>query len=150
MLDIGLSYKLIKPKLCNNNVARIDLIRDYLISLHVLLKLEKEGKAVLICLDKSYFNTTHSDTHLWYLYNGNPILNQSTSRCQRLIFIRSITKYGPLYNFGVIKGRPIYEIKWKDDTQHVNSPGIKNINKSAAPLPLTSEIIWLSDSRTGD
>ena len=48
MLDIGLYYKPSKPKMRNNNVARLDEIRDYLISLHALLKIEKEGKAVLI------------------------------------------------------------------------------------------------------
>ena len=62
MLDIGLSYKPSKPKICNNKIARLDQIRDYLISLHALLKLEIEGKAVLIYLDESYCNTTHSDT----------------------------------------------------------------------------------------
>ena len=46
-----------------NNVARIYQIRDYWISLHALPKLEKEGKAVSIYLDKSYCNTTHYNTH---------------------------------------------------------------------------------------
>ena len=50
MLDISLSFKPSKPKLRNNNVARIDQIRDCLISLHALLNLDKEGKAVLIYL----------------------------------------------------------------------------------------------------
>ena len=50
IFDIVLSYNSSKPKMCNNNVARLDQIRDYLISLHALLKLEKEGKAILIYL----------------------------------------------------------------------------------------------------
>ena len=41
MLDIGLPYKSIKPKVRNNNVARLDQIRDYLIYLHALINLEK-------------------------------------------------------------------------------------------------------------
>ena len=73
MHDIRLSYKPSKPKMRNNNVARHDQIRDYLISLHVLLKNEKEGKAVLICLDESYCNTNHYYAHLWHLYTGNPL-----------------------------------------------------------------------------
>ena len=39
MLDIGVPYKPRKPKICNNNVARIDQIREYFISLHDLLNL---------------------------------------------------------------------------------------------------------------
>ena len=41
MLDIGISYKPSKPKVRKNNVARLDQIRDYSVSLHALLKLEK-------------------------------------------------------------------------------------------------------------
>ena len=67
-----------------------------------------------------------------------------------MIFIHAITKDGPLCDFYMIKGRPIYEIKWKGDTPHVNSPCIKNINEATAPLPLTSELIWIYDSCTGD
>ena len=48
MLGIGLSYNPSKPIMRNNNVACIDQIRNYLISLHGLLKLEKEGKVILI------------------------------------------------------------------------------------------------------
>ena len=59
-------------------------------------------------------------------------------------------KYGPPWNFDVIKGRPIEKIKWKGDTPHVDSPYIKTINKAAAPLPLTSNLIWLSYLHTGD
>ena len=146
MLEIGLSYKPSKPKMRNNNVVCLDQIRDYLISMHALLNLEKEGNAVLIFLDDSYCNTTHSDTHSWHLFTGNPIQNKSTSRGRSLIFIHDITKDGPLCDFDVIKGRPIDEIKWKFDTPHVDSLDIKNINEAAAPLPLTSELIWLSDS----
>ena len=134
----------------NNNVARLDQIRDYLISLHAMLKLEKEGKAVLIYLDESYFNTTYSDTHLWDLSTGKPIRNKPTSRGRCFIFIRPIKRDGPLCDFDLIKGRPIGEIKWKGDTPHVNSPDIKNINEAAAPLPLTSKLIWIYYSYTGD
>ena len=41
MLDIGLSYKTIKPKIRNNNVARLDQIRYYLISMYALLNIDK-------------------------------------------------------------------------------------------------------------
>ena len=41
MLDIGLSYNPSKQNMRNNNVARIDQIRDYLISLHAMSKLDK-------------------------------------------------------------------------------------------------------------
>ena len=82
----------------------------------------------------------------WHLSTGKTIQNKLTSRGRRLIFIHDITKDGPLCDFDVIKGRPIDEIKWKVDTPHVNSLDIKNINEAAAPLPLTSELIWLSDS----
>ena len=59
-------------------------------------------------------------------------------------------KDGPLCNFDVIKGRPIVEIKWKGNTPHVNSPYLKAINEAAAPLPLTSEIIYISGLYIGD
>ena len=150
MLDNGLSYKPSKPKIRNNHVARLDQIIYYLISLHALLKLEKEGKVVLIFLDESYFNTTHSGTHSWYLSTGKPIQNKSTSRGWSLIYVHDITKDGPLCDFDVIKGRHIDEMKWKGNTPHADSMDIKTINEAAAPLPLTSELIWLSDSHTGD
>ena len=67
-----------------------------------------------------------------------------------MIFIRAITKDGPLCDFGVIKGRPLEEMKWKGETPHVDYPDIKTINEAAAPLPMTSGIIWISYSRTGD
>ena len=67
-----------------------------------------------------------------------------------MIFIHAITKDVPLCNFDIIKGRPIDEIKWKGDTPHVYSTDIKTINEAAAPFPLTSEIIRLSDFCTGD
>ena len=73
IIDIGLYYKTSKPKTSNNNVARLDQIRDYLIYLHALLKLEKEDKSVLIYLDNSYCNTTYPDTHSWHLSTGNTI-----------------------------------------------------------------------------
>ena len=66
-----------------------------------------------------------------------------------MIFIRATTKDGTLCDFDVIKGRPIDKIKWKGDTPHVNSPDIKNINEADALLPLTFELIWLSDLHTG-
>ena len=116
----------------------------------MLLKLDKEGKAVLICLDNSYCNTTHSDTHLWHLSTVNPIRNNSTSRGRSLIFVSAIMKDGPLCGFDVIKCRPIEKIKWKVNTPHVNSLDIKTTNKAAAPFPLTSEIIWISNLYTGD
>ena len=50
----------------------------------------------------------------------------------------------------MIKGRPIEEIKWKGDTPHVDYPNIKNINEAVNPPPLTSELIWIPDSHTGD
>ena len=78
MLDIGPSYKPRKPKICKNNVARLDQIRDYLIYLHALLKPEKEGKAVLIYLDESYFNTNHSNNQSWHISTGKTIQNKST------------------------------------------------------------------------
>ena len=78
MLDIRLYYNPSKPKNRNNNVAHLDQIRDYLISMHALLNIDKEGKAVLIYLDESYCNTTHSYIHLWHLYTGKPIRNKST------------------------------------------------------------------------
>ena len=77
----------------------------------------------------------------WNLSTINLIRNKSTSRGQRLIFIHAITKYGPLFDFGVIKGRPIDEIKWKGNTSHVYSPDIKIINESSTPIPLTYDII---------
>ena len=43
IIDISLSYKPRKTKMCNNKFACLEQIRDYLISLHALLKLEKEG-----------------------------------------------------------------------------------------------------------
>ena len=141
MLGIGLSYKPSKPIMRNNNVACIDQIRNYLISLHVLLTVKKEDKAVLIYLDKSHCNTTHSDTHAWHIFTAKTIQNKSTSRGRHLIFIRSIMKDGPLCNFDVIKGRPIDEIKWKGDTPHVDYPDIKTINEADASITLTSEII---------
>ena len=67
-----------------------------------------------------------------------------------MIFVHDITKDGPLCNFDMIKGRPIDEIKCKGDTPHVDSLDIKTINEAAATLPLTYEIIWISDSHTGD
>ena len=67
-----------------------------------------------------------------------------------MIFINAITKDGPLCDFDVIKGRPIDEIKWKGDTPHVDSLDIKNINKGDATLNMTSDLIWPSDSHTGD
>ena len=135
-------------KICNNNVACLDQIRSYLISLHALLKLDKEGRVVLIYLDESYYNTNHSNTHSWNLSTGKSIQNRSTSRGRHLIFINAIKKDGPLCNFDVIKGRPIDEIKWKGDTPHVDSLDIKTINEAADTLPLTYKIIWISDSHT--
>ena len=86
----------------------------------------------------------------WYPHSttGIPIKNKSTSRGQRLIFIHAITKDGSLCDFDVIKGRPIDKIKWEGDTPHVDSPDIKTNNKAAAPLPLTSKLIWISDLHT--
>ena len=127
MLDIGLSYKPSKPKMRNKNVSHLDQIRDYPISLHALLKLEKQGKAVLIYLDESYFNINQSDMHSWNLSTGKPIINKSTSRGQSLIFIHTTMKDGPLCYFDVIKGRPSDKIKWKVDTPHGNSLDIRNI-----------------------
>ena len=40
MLDIGLYHNPRKNKVRNNNITRIDQIRDYLISLHAMLKLD--------------------------------------------------------------------------------------------------------------
>ena len=134
----------------NSSVARLEQIRDYLIYLHVLIKLDKEGKVVLIYLDGLYCNTTQSNTHSWNLSAGNPIKNSSTSRFRCLISIHAITKYGPLCDFDVIKGRPIEKIKCKGDTPHIDSPDIKTINEADSPLPLTSELIWISGSHTGD
>ena len=91
----------------NNNVARINQIRDYLISLYALLNLEKKGNAVLIYLDESYCNATYSTSYLWHLSTGKPIQNELTWRGRRFIFIHAITKDGPLSNFDVIKERPI-------------------------------------------
>ena len=86
----------------------------------------------------------------WNLSTINLIRNKSTSRGQRLIFIHDITKYGTLFDFDVIKGRPIDKIKWKGDAPYVNSPYIKTINEAPAPLPLNSKLIWLSNSHTWD
>ena len=118
--------------------------------MHSVLKLEKEVNVVLIYLVESYCNRTHSDPHSFHLSTGKPIQNTWTSIGQSLISIQSIMKDGPLCNFDVIKWRPIDEIKWKYDTPHVDSTHIKSINEAAATLPLTSEIICLSNSYTGD
>ena len=67
-----------------------------------------------------------------------------------MFFIHNITKDGHLFDLGVIKGRPIDDIKCKGNTPHIDYPDIKTINKAAAPLHLNSGIIWLSDSHTGD
>ena len=45
----------------------------------------------------------------------------------------------------MIKGRPIDKIKWKGNTPHFDSPDIKTIDEAATPLPLNSELIWISD-----
>ena len=73
LFDIGLSYKPIKPKVHNNDVACLNQIRDYMIYLHALINLEKEVKAFLIYLDESYCNTTHSNMHVWHIFTGNAI-----------------------------------------------------------------------------
>ena len=109
--------------------------------MHALLNIDKEGKAVLIYLDESYCNTTHSYTHLWHLSTGKLIRNKLTSRGRRLISIHAIMKDGPLWDFDVIKERHINDIKWKGDTPNIDSPEIKTINEAAAPLPLNSDII---------
>ena len=150
MLDIGLSYKQNKPNACDKNISRLDQIRDHLISLHALLKLNKEGKAVSIYLDESYCTTNHSDMQSLHLSTGKPVRNKSTSRGRRLIFIHAIMKYGPPWNFDVIKGRPIEKIKRKGDTPNIDSMDIKTINKDAGPLPLTSKLFWISDLHTWD
>ena len=121
-----------------------------MISLHALINIEKEDKAILIYLDETYCNTTHFNTHSGHISTGNPIQNKSTSGGRSLIFIHAITKDVPLNNIDVIKGRPIDKIKRKDDNPHVDYLDIKTIKKSAAPLPLTSKLIWLSYSHTGD
>ena len=96
MLDIGLSYKPSKPIMCNNNVSLLDQIRDYLIYLHALIKIDKEGKAVLIYLDELYCNTTRFDTHSWHLSTDDTIRNKLTSRGRCLIFIHDIMKDCPM------------------------------------------------------
>ena len=50
----------------------------------------------------------------------------------------------------MIKGRPIDEIKLKGNNPHVNYPDMKTTIEAANPLPLTSKLIWISDSHTGD
>ena len=50
----------------------------------------------------------------------------------------------------MVKGGTIDKIKWKGNNPHANSPDIKTINEAVTPLPLNSEIIWLSDSNKGD
>ena len=67
-----------------------------------------------------------------------------------MIFINAITKNVPLWDFDVIKESPIDKIKWKGDTSHVNYTNIKTINEAADPPPLTSDLIWISNSHTGD
>ena len=57
MVSLGLSYKASKPLARNNNAARVDQIRDYLIDLSKWLKEEEEGDVVLVYTDESYFPT---------------------------------------------------------------------------------------------
>mmetsp|Transcript_21520 Transcript_21520/g.44287 ORF Transcript_21520/g.44287 Transcript_21520/m.44287 type:complete len:705 (+) Transcript_21520:260-2374(+) len=155
MLDLGLSYKPSKPKARNNNVARLDQIRDYLIDLHSLLKKEKDGEVVLLYIDESYCNTNHSDTHSWHLSTGTGTRNKSTSKGRRLIFLHCITKDGPLVDIDPATGRPVDELDWKRDTPHIRRPAsTSTTDQSAAadgpPSLLSTELIWLSDSSTGD
>ena len=67
-----------------------------------------------------------------------------------MISIHATKKDYPLCDFDAIKGRHIDEIKRKGDTPHVDSLDIKTTDEATAILSLTSERIWLSDSRTGE
>ena len=59
-------------------------------------------------------------------------------------------KLWPFVQFWRDQREAYWKIKWKGDTPHVEYPHIKNINEAAAPPLLTSELMWISDSHTGD
>ena len=144
MVSLGLSYKASKPLARNNNAARIDQIRDYLIDLSKHLEEEEKGNVVLVYTDESYCHTNHSDTHSWHLNTGIPTRNKSCSKGRRLIFIHAITKDGPLCQIDPTTGRPVDNIEWNKDTPHADDKTVTD------DLLLTAENIWLASSHTGD
>ena len=143
-----------KPRKTKGDLDRRDVIVAYLRDLGRALKLEREGKAVLVYTDESYVHQNHCPSNSWVSVgvDGN-IVDRGTSKGRRLIILHAITRDGPLVTYegqGPAR-KPIETLVWKP-------PGASaTAAETDTPHPidtdgeaLTAELLWVAQSHTGD
>ena len=86
--------------------ARTLRIRKYLLELHLALKAELRGDAVIVYMDESYVHQNHALGMSWVKEGEKAEVGRSTSKGKRLIIVHAITKDGPLSKKDD-NGRPI-------------------------------------------
>ena len=110
------SWGPVKPRKTKGDLDRRGVIVAYLRDLGRALKLERDGKAVLVYTDESYVHQNHCPSNSWVSVgvDGN-IVDRGTSKGRRLIILHAITRDGPLVTYegqGPTR-KPIETLVWK-------------------------------------
>ena len=140
-----------RPRKSKGDLDRRDVIVAYLRDFGRALKLEREGKAIIVYTDESYIHQNHCPLNSWLSKDpdGN-IIDRTTSKGRRLIILHAITKDGPLIT-NDSEGIPIETLSWKPPDSSANA------KETDTPHPidddgeaLTAELLWVAQSHTGD
>jgi hypothetical protein len=115
---LGLTWRPIKLQKRNIGAYRMDLLREFLISLDNLYKNwsddPENSENVSVFTDESYIHQNHSCSNS-YLIEGM-VANKKSSKGQRLIILHAKTPFVPVCER--VDGVPIDDIMWKGDTPH--------------------------------
>ena len=146
---LGWSWAGVKPRKTKGDLDRRDVIVAYLRDFGRALKLEREGKAVLVYTDESYLHQNHCPGKSWISKDkeGN-IVDRVTSKGRRLIMLHAITKDGPLVTRDD-NGDPIETLRWKaSENARVETDTPHPIDENGEAL--TAKLLWVAQSHSGD
>ena len=132
---LGYAWGKIRLRKIQGDPKRPDIMRTYLKAYADALKKEREGTHVIVYTDESYLHQNHAPTESWLKADGDRHVDRSSSKGKRLIILHAISKFGPI-------GGEDKSMKWAGDTPHVNHDN--------AACAETSELLWVSNSSTGD
>ncbi len=147
---LGWRWGKVRPRKTKGDADRKDVIVAYLRDFGRALKLEREGKAVLVYTDESYLHQNHAPGKSWISMNKDgDVIDRGTSRGRRLVMLHAITRDGPLVTNDAA-GNPIETLQWKAKATDKKETDTPHPIDGADGETLTAELLWVAQSHTGD
>jgi len=148
---LGWRWGKVRPRKTKGDADRKDVIVAYLRDFGRALKLERDGKAVLVYTDESYLHQNHCPGKSWIsMDKDGDVIDRGTSRGRRLVMLHAITRDGPLVTIDTATGDPIETLQWKASATAQKKTDTPHPIDGQGGETLTAELLWVAQSHTGD